>query len=122
MTHVRKINAPTIVGNFQNGEGMLESELTHSLRRACRVYNDRPLRAMRAENPELLEDGVTVESGGDQYQPSSVRDMLGWLAAGQWDADGPDPSVGSDAECRPAHARLTSWWRRTSCDRLMKKA
>lgn len=88
-----------------------DTPLAASLRRACAMYNDRPLRELRAENPELGDDGVTVFSDGDGYEPTSVRDMLGWLAAGQWDADGPDPSVGGDAPARPAHARLASWWR-----------
>jgi hypothetical protein len=91
------------------------NDLRTSLERACSMYNDRPLRALRAENPELLDesggDEVTVVSDGVDYQPRSVRHMLGWLAAGQWDADGPDESVAPASEARPAHRRLASWWR-----------
>lgn len=86
------------------------NDLKTSLERACRKYNDRPLRRDRAENPSLMEDGVTVLSDGVPYKPVSVRDMLGWLAAGQWDAQGPDESVAPADEARPAHARLSSWW------------
>lgn len=87
-----------------------ETDLTRSLRAACLRYNDRPMRALRAENPELAEDGVTVYSDGDGYRPSSVRDMLGWIAAGQWDAQGPDESIAPIEEADPVHARLSSWW------------
>lgn len=87
-----------------------ETALTRSLRNACLRYNDSPNRNNRAENPELDEDGVTVHSDGDGYRPSSVRDMLGWIAAGQWDAQGPDESIAPAEDANPAHARLASWW------------
>ncbi len=95
--------------------GRLENDMTReplALDAACRRYNDRPLRALRAENPVLLEDGATVVSDGVEYRPSSLRDMLGWLVAGQWDAQGPDDSVAPDENARPAHRRLASWWHR----------
>lgn len=111
-------DAPTPAGSVAGVGGTNRADdtaedtpLAASLRRACAMYNDRPLRALRAEDPQLCEDGVTVVSDGVGYEPESVRDMLGWLAAGQWDADGPDPSVGDDELVRPAHARLASWWR-----------
>jgi len=85
---------------------------TAAIAAACRHYNDRPLRELRAEDPQLLEDGMTVVSDGCEYQPRDVRDLLGWLAAGQWDAQGPDSSIAPDEEARPAHRRLTSWWQR----------
>lgn len=84
--------------------------LTQSLQRACENYNNVDRRSYRGENLKLDEDGVTVWSDGDGYRPTSVRDLLGWIAAGQWDAQGPDESIAPAEEANPVHRRLSSWW------------